>query len=96
MILRLKRELVWSRSILIHQRGSALAHLLERYSQTTKLVRAQFREHPPHLPGMLSEGWNDEVLAARGKGDDPNSLIFCAFDAADQAPREETVHRDTN
>src|SRR6266850_7468117 len=41
---------------------------------------------------MLSEGWNNEVLAARGEGDDPNAPVLGALDSADQALRDETVH----
>src|SRR5204862_7640551 len=45
-----------SRSTLLHQRGSAHADFLERQFEATKFLRAQFREHSLHLPGMLSEG----------------------------------------
>jgi hypothetical protein len=38
---------------------------------------------------MLSEGWNNEVLAARGESDDPNTSVFGALDPADQALCEE-------
>src|SRR5580692_6480961 len=41
---------------------------------------------------MLSEGWNNEVPAARGEGDDPNAPVLGALDPADQAFRDETVH----
>src|SRR5580698_3433456 len=41
---------------------------------------------------MLSEGWSNEVLSARGEGDDPHAAVFDTLDAADQAFREETVH----
>ena len=41
---------------LLHQRGSALADFLKRHFEATKLLRAQFREHSLHLPGMLSKG----------------------------------------
>src|ERR1700757_4437485 len=40
---------------------------------------------------MLSEGWNNEVLAARGEGDHPNAPVFGALDPADQAFLDETV-----
>jgi len=86
----------WSRSTLVHQRGSALAEPLKRHFETMKLLRAQFREHSPHLPGMLSESGNDEVLPARGEGDDTNTPIFRALDPGYQALREETVHSDTD
>jgi hypothetical protein len=36
----IKRGLTWSRSTLLHQRGSALADLLELHFKTTKLLRA--------------------------------------------------------
>jgi uncharacterized protein YbjT (DUF2867 family) len=45
-----------SRSTLLHQRGSALADFLKCRFEATKLLRAQFREHSLHLPGMLSKG----------------------------------------
>ena len=38
------------------ERGSPHADLLKRRFQTTKLIRAQFREHSLHLAGMLSKG----------------------------------------
>src|SRR5712692_1401355 len=41
---------------------------------------------------MLSEGWKNEVLAARGEGDDANAPVLGALDPADQAFRDETVH----
>jgi hypothetical protein len=93
---RIKRGLAWSRSTLLHQRGSALAESLKCHFETMKLLRAQFREHSPHLPGMLSESGNDEVLPARGEGDDTNTPVFRALDPGYQALREETVHRDTD
>jgi hypothetical protein len=65
-------------------------------ASAAKLLRAQLRKHFPHLPGMLSEDWNNEVLAAWGERDDPNSSVFSAFHAADQALREQTVHGDTD
>ena len=46
----------WSRSTLLHQRGSALADFLKRHFEATKFLRTQFREHSLHLPGMLSKG----------------------------------------
>ena len=45
---------------------------------------------------MLSEGRNNEVLAARGEGDDPNAAVFGALDPADQAFFDETVHGDAD
>src|SRR6516162_11247764 len=83
-------------STLLHQRGSAFANSFERHFETMKLLRAQFREHSPHLPGMLSEGGNDEALAARCECDDPNTPVFRALDPAHQALREETVHGNTD
>src|SRR6516162_11111148 len=61
-----------------------------------KLLRTQFREHSPHLPRMLSESGNNEVLPARGKGDNTNTPVFRALDPGYQALREETVHSDTD
>src|ERR1700676_4834136 len=85
-----------SRSTLLHQRGSALTDFLERHFETTQLLRAQLREHLPHLPGMLSEGGNNEVLAPQGEGDNPNAPVFGALDPADQALRDEAVDSDTD
>jgi hypothetical protein len=45
---------------------------------------------------MLSEGWNNDVFAARGEGDDPHAPVFRALDPADQAFLEEAVHGDTD
>ncbi len=45
---------------------------------------------------MLSERRDNEVLSAWGEGNDPNAPVFGALDAADQAPRDETVHGDTD
>jgi putative oxidoreductase len=81
-----------SRSTLLHQRGSALADFLKRRFEATKLLRAEFREHSLHLPGMLSEGRNNEVLAPQGEGDNPNAPVFGTLDPADEALRDETVH----
>src|SRR6202142_3185969 len=86
----------WSRSTLLHQRGSALTDFLERHFETTQLLRAQLGEHLPHLPGMLSEGGKNEVLAARGEGDDPHAPVFGALDPADQALFHKPVHGDTD
>src|SRR6266853_6398070 len=41
---------------------------------------------------MLSEGYKNEVLAARGEGDDPHAPVVGALHSADQALRDETVH----
>src|SRR5215472_7456307 len=87
---------LWSRSTLVHQRSSLLADLLKRHFEATKLLRAQFRKHSPHLPGMLSKGGSDEVLAPRGEGHDTNTPVFRALDPRHQAFREETVHSDTD
>jgi len=84
------------RSTLLHERSGALADFLKRHFQATKVLRAQFREHFPHLPGMLSEGGNNEVLALRGEGHNPNAPVFTALDAADQVLREKTVDSDTD
>jgi hypothetical protein len=54
---------------LFHERLSSLADFLKRHFEVTKLLRAQYREHSLHLARMLSEGWNNEVLAARGEAD---------------------------
>src|SRR5579864_1671320 len=45
---------------------------------------------------MLSESGNDEVLPARGQGDDTNTPVFRALDPGYQALRKETVHSDTD
>ena len=83
-------------SLLPIERGSALADFLEPHFKTAKLLRAQFREHFPHLPGMLSKGRNNEILATRGEGNDPNASIFGALDPADQSLRDEAIDRDTD
>jgi hypothetical protein len=61
-----------------------------------KLLRAQFGEHSPHLARMLSERWDNEVLAARREGDYPNAPVFGALDPADQVFLEKAVHGDTD
>ena len=81
-----------SRSTLLHQRGSALADFLKCRFETTKFLRAQFRERSLHLQGVLSKGSGDELFAGRGKGDNPHAPVFGALDAADQALLHETVH----
>src|SRR6266853_899550 len=86
----------WSRSTLLHQRGSALTHLLKRHFQITKFLRTQFREHALHLPGMLSKGSSNEGRAACGEGDDPHAPVLGALDPAHQALLHETVHGDTD
>lgn len=86
----------WRRSTLLHQSGSTLADFFERPFEATKLLRTQFREHSRHLPGMFSEGGNNESLAPRGEGDNPNAPVYSALDSADQAFREETVDSDTD
>src|SRR5438445_1248942 len=85
-----------SLTVLFHQRGGALADFLKCRFEAKKLLGAQFREHSFHLPGMLSEGGNNEVLAARGEGYDPNAPVLGALDSADQALRDQAVHGDTN
>ena len=74
-----------SHSALLHERGSALTDSLKRHFEASKFLRTQFREHSFHLPGMLSEGRNNEVLATRGEGDDPHAPVAGALDSADQA-----------
>src|SRR5215468_8492004 len=91
----IKRGPTCSRSTLLHQRGSALAEPLKRRFEGTKLLYAQLREHSLHLPGMLSKRGNNELLATRGEGDDPNTPVFRALDPGYQALREQTVHSDT-
>jgi len=41
---------------------------------------------------MLYESGNDEVLPARGEGDDTNTPVFCALDPGYPALRVETIH----
>src|SRR5712691_13318314 len=84
-----------SRSTLLHQRGSALADFLKCRFEATKLLRAQFREHSLHLPGMLSKRSINEGLAPWGEGDDPHAAVFGALDPADQALLHETVHNQS-
>src|SRR5437868_9677199 len=83
-------------SLLPIERGSALADFLEPHFKTTKLLRAQFREHFLHLPGMLSKGRNNEILATRGEGNDPNASVFGALNPADEALRDEAFDSDTD
>jgi hypothetical protein len=47
---RFDNELAWSRSTLLHQRGSALADSLKVNFKATKLLWAQFGEYFLHLP----------------------------------------------
>jgi hypothetical protein len=52
-----KRQEAWDSSqVCPCERGSPLADLLKRHFETLKLLRAQFREHSPHLAGMPSKG----------------------------------------
>src|SRR5579863_5142740 len=81
---------------LLHQHRNALTDFLERDFETTKFLRAQLREHLPHLPGMLSEGWSNEIPAARGERNDTNPAVFAALYAADEPLREKAVHGDTD
>src|SRR6266853_2788203 len=85
-----------SSTLLLHQCRSPLADLLKLRFEAPKLLRAQFREHSPHLPGMFSKGGNDEILAAWGERDDANAPVFGARHPADQAFLEEAVHGDTD
>src|ERR1700759_1322325 len=84
-----------SPSTLLHQRGSTLADFLKCRFEATKFLRAQFREHSLHLPGMLSKGSRNEVFTARGEGDDPHAPVFGALEPPDRALLHETVHSDT-
>ena len=45
---------------------------------------------------MLSKGGSNEILAARGEGNDPDASVFGALDPADQAFRDETIDSDTD
>jgi putative oxidoreductase len=45
---------------------------------------------------VLSEGGNNEILAAWGEGNDPNASIFGALDPADEALRDEAIDSDTD
>src|SRR6202011_826633 len=81
---------------LLHQRRSALTDFLERHFEAAKFLRAQLREHLPHLPGMLSEGWSNEIPAARCERNDTNPAVFAALYPADQPLREKAVHGDTD
>src|SRR5207237_1485599 len=45
---------------------------------------------------MLSKGRNNEILATRGEGNDPNASVFGALDPADQALRDEAIDKDTD
>src|SRR5260370_3781234 len=92
----INRGLACSRSTLLHQRSGALAELLKRHFQRTKFLRAQFREHFLHLPGVLFESRNDEVLPTRGKADDTHTSVFRALNPGYQALREEAGHGDTD
>ena len=78
------------------ERGSPLADLLKRHFQTTKLIRAQFREHSSHLAGMPSKGRRNQVLAACREGHDSHAPVLGALDPADQALGEEAVDGSTD
>ena len=82
--------------MLFDQRRSPLAGLFKRHFKAAKLPRAQFGEHFLHLPGMLSKGGNDEILATWGEGNDSNASVFGALDSADQALREKPIDSDTD
>ena len=86
----------WLSAALLKERIKKGSEPLKRHVETMKLLRAQFGEHSLHLPGMLSKGGNNKVLATRGEGDDPNTSVFRALDPGYQALREETVHSDTD
>jgi len=45
---------------------------------------------------MLSEGWSNEIPAARCERNDTNPSVFPTLYPADQALREEAVHGDTD
>ena len=45
---------------------------------------------------MLSKGRNNEILAAWGEGNDPNTSVFGALDPAHQALRNEAIDSDTD
>src|SRR5437667_4118070 len=45
---------------------------------------------------MLSKRGNNEILAARGEGNDPNASVFGALNPADEALRDEAIDSDTD
>ena len=45
---------------------------------------------------MLSKSRNDKILAAWGKGDDPNTPVIRALDPGYQALDDETIDSDTD
>jgi hypothetical protein len=45
---------------------------------------------------MPSKCGNNEILAARGEGNDPNASIFGALDPADQDLRDKAIDSDTD
>src|SRR5271168_3427343 len=45
---------------------------------------------------MLSEGWSNEIPAARCERNDTNPAVFAALYPADQPLREKAVHGDTD
>src|ERR1700722_4449490 len=83
-------------STFIDQRCGALAEFLERRFEGAKLLRAEFGEHFFHLAGMFSKGGGNQILAARGKGHDPNAPVVGALHAADQALRDQAIDRDAD
>jgi hypothetical protein len=54
------------------------------------------REHFFHLPGVLSKGGNDEILAAWSQGNDPDAAVFGTLDPADEALRDEAIDGGTD
>src|SRR5438445_8921657 len=45
---------------------------------------------------MLSKGRNNEILATRGEGNDPNASVFGALNPAVEALRDEAIDSDTD
>src|SRR5437016_666481 len=43
---------------------------------------------------MLSKGRNNEILATRGEGNDPNASVFGALNPADEALRDEAIEKE--
>ena len=70
-------------ALFLHQRGSAFADLLKRHLEDTKFLRAQFAEHFSHLPGMLSEGWTDEIAV--------RERVSCSVGACKTEEEEERI-----
>ena len=90
------RTASWTSALPLYERSSPLADLFKRHFESVKFLRAQFREHSLHLPGMLSKGGNNEILATWGEGNDPNASVFGALDPANQALRDEALDSDTD